>query len=53
MLILFRCWKNQVPYHEATYLQSAAAKRQPTLPASVEIKWKKQSGMVKFTGLSS
>jgi len=51
--ILFRCWKNNVPYSELVYTTSKACKHTEPTNQPVEIKWEKKAGMSKFTGLAT
>jgi len=48
--ILFRCWKDRVPYDETVYKDSLTARRphqQPTPPV-VELQWKNVAGFKKI-----
>ncbi len=50
--ILFRCWRNNVPYSELVYTRSVADKKQQEQPAqAVEIKWEKKAGFKKLIAL--
>ena len=54
MRILFRCWKDNVPYSELVYTKSIAQKNpQPQVDRAVGIKWEKKMGMSKFIGLAT
>ena len=48
--ILFRCWKDHIPYDERAY-QQALARRQkkPTAGQPVEVKWQNVAGFMKIT----
>jgi transposase len=47
--IVFRCWKDSIPYDEARY---ALALQKRTAPKTVEIHMKNVNGFTKFDGLS-
>ncbi len=52
--ILFRCWKDHVPYSELVYTRSSTRKKpQPKAGHAVEIKWENKTGMSKFTGFAT
>jgi transposase len=52
--ILFRCWKNNVPYNELVYTKSVASHSQQEQPVkTVEIKWEKKSGFKKLIAPAS
>lgn len=48
--ILFRCWKDRIPYNESRY---ALALKKRYAPETVEIIVKKVGGFIKFDGLSA
>jgi transposase len=50
--ILFRCWKDRIPYQEDLY-QQALVKRTARATNTVNLQWKTCGGFSKFSGLSS
>jgi len=50
--ILFRCWKDRIPYQEDLY-QQALVKRTARANQTVNLQWKTCGGFSKFSGLSS
>jgi transposase len=54
--ILFRCWKDRVPYVE-TFHQGARARRAASAPSTqspvVDLQWKKVAGFLKISAASS
>ncbi len=54
--ILFRCWKDRVPYVEAFHLASVSKRGRPTLPTqspTVDLQWKKVAGFLKISAATS
>lgn len=54
--ILYRCWKERVPYDENVYLQALGKRRPPSHPGSsgpVNMQWKNSAGFAKFSGFDA
>lgn len=54
--ILFRCWKNQVPYLESFHLDSLRNRHTPrpsAQPEPVDLRWKSVAGFLKLSAATS
>ncbi len=51
--ILYRCWRDRVPYSESLYLQARAARNRQPQPAAVQLQWKICGGLHKPSLLPS
>jgi len=51
--ILFRCWRDRVPYSEEQYLKALQKRAPKPVPAAPEIGWKSCEGFSKLSALSS
>jgi transposase len=51
--ILFRCWKDRVPYNEDLHLAALNKRHPPAHPAPVNLQWKRVAGFLKFSTAQS
>ena len=54
--IVFRCWKNRIPYIENFHLEALQRRGSPTpsmQPAPVDLQWKKVAGFLKISAANS
>jgi transposase len=54
--VLFRCWKDRVPYDENLHLEALKKRRPPapvTKPAAVNLEWKSVAGFFKISDATS
>jgi hypothetical protein len=51
--ILFRCWKDRVPYNEDLHLAALNKRHTPPHPTPVNLQWKRVAGFLKFSAAQS